>query len=896
MQRPSFSGIRRLVATSFLLAPASSCTQPSNQESDGPQPKLDDQAACSLANLVNSKMVAAASFERQHGKPVVEHLHFSTAPDESLCITLVTGAPDSEGVATRAAPASLVSLLDEGLELAWPNDFNAKPQLITRAIAADALAAGDHDLTVELRGKPGGVASVAVFAVPAASHGATVNPISVARLADAGATETFVIDEAIVAFDASLTDTDILALIASLPFPALATGKLQNVPIYRLNFPGSTGGEEMIERVKVISGRAGVITADLHWIGGIEAESLPPTGDDDYISGADVRTFTSSGQHLADMNAATAWTWAPGGLDPVDMAILDSGFNVEHPELKNNIVACWGPEPATGDLTIHSQDCAQGSWENSDEEGIAHHGTAVAGLAGAEGGNKTVGDAANVLGVVWKPRLHLARYNDTAIVAGESQVLDDLQDVVAWRASAFSTFLYAEQFALAGIEVINMSFGKTLFKSDESPWVLEDSYLEADDPVEALQTRMDRQERLWSIVMERYDDVLFVVSAGNDGRKCEDGADPLFCTAAAKQGPCVVSDIVLSSRALCVSSFDGTDFSVYESSGRDGDLFAAPGRHLDILSFDGPLYTDKAGTSYAAPLAAGAAAFLFGLDEDLTPQDVHNALLYASQRKAVRPPGQVYRLLDLAASTRKIMCPAGVDSDIASDVCPRYYDVPEDFWAHGPITKLSCDCVLQGYPNGNGSFEPLKEISRVETLKIILELGFPDEKFDSSGDEVYADVPPGEWFSGYVEFAKARGMLDFLVSNEKFHPAKLISRGETVRLLVEAARHSCEDEFEKLHWAFLEFLDGAAPEVLYVDHETLGSAYEDAIYAATSRCIVSGYEDTDNFGASNPLLRAEVAKIGCLARHGLDSEKCGYEISCSPLKPGMFDSWKNDGC
>jgi len=549
-------------------------------------------------------------------------------------------------------------------------------------------------------------------------------------------------------------------------------------------------------------------------------------------------------------------------------------------------------------MTIHSQDCSIEDWEAPSDASTPHHGTAVAGLIGAEGENGGGGAAANAVGVVWHPRLHLAKYNSTAITVGNSQVIDDLEDVVGWRASSFSNYLYVEAFALAGVNLINMSFGKVLFKKDKNEdgeYELTDTYLDEPDPRGELETRIDRAERLWLIVLGHYDDVLVINSSGNDGKKCDDGADPLFCTAAAKQTPCAVSDIVVAARVLCTSGFDPDDFSIYESSGRDGDSFAAPGRHIDILSLEGGLLMNKAGTSYAAPLATGAAAFLKGIDETLSPSKIHHALR-ASDRHAIRGEGEVYRLLDLGHATRQVMCQPGVDADIDEDICPSYYDVPASHWGHGPITKLSCDCVLQGHPYGNGRFGPNDEITRAEALKIILELGFPDEAFWSTPTD-FDDVPPAAWHSGYVQFADAKGMLDFMAPGSVFSPNAPITRGDTARLLVEASKHSCMNEYEKLHWMYQQYAEGLA-EVgeEYSDHDQFGSQQEDAIYAATSRCVASGYDDgTDSFGVNNTLLRAEVAKIGCLARHGLSSDKCGLTIDCSPYPVPMF-GWKNDGC
>ncbi|MCA9696950.1 MAG: hypothetical protein KC431_05455, partial [Myxococcales bacterium] len=83
---------------------------------------------------------------------------------------------------------------------------------------------------------------------------------------------------------------------------------------------------------------------------------------------------------------------------------------------------------------------------------------------------------------------------------------------------------------------------------------------------------------------------------------------------------------------------------------------------------------------------------------------------------------------------------------------PRYGDVPLDEWFHEPVTKLMC----AGSIDNALAFWPYKDTSRVEYLKALLELAFPDGDFDNidvKDFNVYADVSPSQWFSPYVKFA-----------------------------------------------------------------------------------------------------------------------------------------------
>src|SRR5215213_5386443 len=126
-------------------------------------------------------------------------------------------------------------------------------------------------------------------------------------------------------------------------------------------------------------------------------------------------TGQNGGQFGSDIKAGAAWEKTTGSAATV-IAVIDSGIDFTHPDLKNNK---WtNSQPSTkGDL--HGWDFTSNSAEIKDEQG---HGTAVAGIIAAEG-NNSVG----ITGVMWRASLMSLRVLDntgTGDVANAVQAID----------------------------------------------------------------------------------------------------------------------------------------------------------------------------------------------------------------------------------------------------------------------------------------------------------------------------------------------------------------------------------------------------------------------------------------------------------------------------------------
>jgi RHS repeat-associated protein len=141
-------------------------------------------------------------------------------------------------------------------------------------------------------------------------------------------------------------------------------------------------------------------------------------------------TGQSSGQQGADINAGGAWQTTTGSLATV-IAVIDSGIDFTHPDLKNNQ---WTNNNPSGSGDLHGWDYISESSVIADEQG---HGTAVAGIIAAEGNNSL-----GVTGVMWRASLMSLRVLDNT---GTGDIADAVEAI---------------DYAVAhGAHVINLSWG-----------------------------------------------------------------------------------------------------------------------------------------------------------------------------------------------------------------------------------------------------------------------------------------------------------------------------------------------------------------------------------------------------------------------------------------------------
>ncbi len=288
----------------------------------------------------------------------------------------------------------------------------------------------------------------------------------------------------------------------------------------------------------------------------------------------------------ADIDAGKAWDITTGSSDIV-VAVIDTGIDLDHPDL---VDAIWQNSDEIAGNGIDDDgngyiDDVNGwdfvgndndpnptptglSWSTS----VVVHGTHVAGLIGATGNNGT-----GISGVNWNVTIMPIRvFTDT----GLSNV-DDIYNAVLYAANN-------------GADVINMSYGGTSFSTFEQ---------------EAIEYARDKG-------------VLSVAAAGNESTNLDD--IPLYP---------VCHPYVLGVTAT--DAFDET--ASFTNYGTDCADLAAPGDTiLSAYYADDPVhdftseYGYLSGTSMASPIAAGVAALVLSVQPSLSPDDMQDILIGAT--------------------------------------------------------------------------------------------------------------------------------------------------------------------------------------------------------------------------------------------------------------------------
>jgi len=290
--------------------------------------------------------------------------------------------------------------------------------------------------------------------------------------------------------------------------------------------------------------------------------------------------------YLQTIGAPSAWDLATGSADVV-VAVLDSGFDMNHPDLSANI---WSnTNEIAGDGVDNDQngyvddtsgwDFVQGDNTPEPDEGESNnadavvHGTAIGGVIGAMGDNSE-----GVAGLAWNIRLMPLRILDN-FGAGNS---DDARLAVRYAVDN-------------GADVINLSF--TGFEIDPSFSAAVEDAFEAG--------------------------VVIVAAVGNtDGGGTDLDETPIYpaCFRDADD------DWVIGVTATTDADVKA-DFSNYGSDCAD---IAAPGEGIFSTTYQNPDWDEFteayeggwSGTSIASPMVAGAAALLKSAYPSLRPTDV----------------------------------------------------------------------------------------------------------------------------------------------------------------------------------------------------------------------------------------------------------------------------------
>jgi subtilisin family serine protease len=339
-----------------------------------------------------------------------------------------------------------------------------------------------------------------------------------------------------------------------------------------------------------------------------------------------VHATLSQGRALVGANAAHAQGLTGTG---VNVAILDTGIDTDHPDLADDLVAerCFcdtHPSPALGGCCPGGGSVGSGPGSAEDDGG---HGTGIAGIVTSGGVVAPLGVAPDA-GIVAVKVL-------SATGAGQESSIDMALDWVLTNHAAL------------GIRVVNLSFG------DGG---------EYDDPMSAPCTGNPTATAIAGLAAAG---VAVFAASGNEGHDA--GISSPACVADAisvggvydaSLGPISWCANASCSEILCTDATGPDVFACHSNSGELLDLLAPEWRATTAAAGGG--FQNVGGTSAAAPYAAAEAALLFSADPALTPAAIRS-LLTAHGPLVTNPAnGLAFRRSDVAAALATILEPTPV--------------------------------------------------------------------------------------------------------------------------------------------------------------------------------------------------------------------------------------------
>ena len=280
----------------------------------------------------------------------------------------------------------------------------------------------------------------------------------------------------------------------------------------------------------------------------------------------------NGGRVGADISAMRAWAITKGS-DQVVVAVLDSGVDYSHPDLANNI---WTrPEIIKqyedDDLTdgavddLHGFNLVEDTSDPMDDNG---HGTHVAGIIGAEGGN-----GMGIAGVNWKVKIMPVKFMDAD---GSGTTKDAIEAI---------NYVIDRKRAGVNVRIISASWGSTT-----------------------------KSRALEDVIRKAYDEgILFVAAAGNSSS--DNDRNPHYPANYNLRN--VIS-------VAAVNRYD--QLASFSNYGAKSVHVAAPGEEIlsTWLEHD---FKELRGTSMATPFVSGVAALILSQNPKMSVDDLRAKLL-----------------------------------------------------------------------------------------------------------------------------------------------------------------------------------------------------------------------------------------------------------------------------
>lgn len=286
--------------------------------------------------------------------------------------------------------------------------------------------------------------------------------------------------------------------------------------------------------------------------------------------------------YLTPIGAKDAWDVTIGESDII-IAVVDNGFDMNHPELSGKIYRPYNVLSQNTNLRPIITN-----------EGVDAHGTHVAATAA---GNCNNGNG--LLGIAPNCKLMLVQ-------VGSNNANGSMSNIAIMEG-----VIYAIK---QGADVVNISLG--MYLPDEIKKMNEGQQLNY------ITSSFSQEEYMWNKIfaMAQKNNCTIVFAAGNDNTVA--GIDPK------KRNK---NTIRVSAIDKNLSKADFSNYGVYPNLNREYSTLSAPGVSIYSAVPDGQ-YKMMQGTSMAAPVVSGAVALLKSIDRNLTTNQIIAILKKTGQK------------------------------------------------------------------------------------------------------------------------------------------------------------------------------------------------------------------------------------------------------------------------
>jgi len=321
----------------------------------------------------------------------------------------------------------------------------------------------------------------------------------------------------------------------------------------------------------------------------------------------------SDQHHLPLIRAPEGWevtTGSPG----VVIAFVDTGVDLDHPDLASKIYTNPGEIPGNGvdddgngfaddvhgwDFENHNSDAnpepdGTDDDHNGNPDDQVNHGTLVSGIAAAAGN-----DAWGTAGVDWAARILPIQVFPDDGGASVSQVIEGIDYAV-----------------MMGADIINLSVGG--------------EYAQSFSP---------------AITAAYQAGVLVVAAAGNSDRELTDSQstwESPVCNDGAAPGDnhvLAVASTDQNDRRASFSNFDGSSHGHFVDVCAPGQAVFGPGYYDPTFPAFNDYFTDNTGTSFSAPMVSGLAGLILAIHPGYGPDELMNAIKSACDDIDALNPG-----------------------------------------------------------------------------------------------------------------------------------------------------------------------------------------------------------------------------------------------------------------